>query len=278
MPGCKIRFFRYQGVTEKTGKDYNVIKSQWIEGTVPALIEEAANVLGAQVREFVRLNEDSHFQSVPEYPPEAWYEAIVNACVHRSYNLKSMHITIKMFDDRLEVESPGGFPPMVTPDTIYDTHFPRNPHLMDALFYLRFVQCAHEGSRRIRDSMQRFGLPAPRWTQTEVNSTIVRITLKNDVEHRKEFVDTDAFLVLGEELSGTLSEPERRIVNHIAEHRSVNVTEASRIIDRRWQFTKKLLLGLAARGILDHVHSATVERDASAYFVLKKRFTDRLKG
>ena len=70
----------------------------------------------------------------------AWYEALVNACVHRSYNLKNMNIFIRMFDDRLEIESPGGFPPLVTPENIYYTEHPRNPFLFNAMFYLKLVR------------------------------------------------------------------------------------------------------------------------------------------
>jgi ATP-dependent DNA helicase RecG len=277
VPGCKIRFFRFEGTEEKTGKDLNIVKSVWLEGPVPELIAEAEKVVDAQIREFMRLGPDNQFYSVAEYPKDAWYEAVVNACTHRSYSLKNMHITIKMFDDRLEVESPGGFPPLVTPDNIYEMHQPRNPHLMDALFYMKYVQAANEGTRRIRDSMAKLGLPAPTFRQTQSNAAHVRVTLRNDVEHRKEFVDSDAFMVLGESLSSTLNEYEKRIVNHIAERGTINVTEAARIGGKRWQAAKKVLAGLRDRGILDHVHSK-VERDAGAYFVLKKRFSDRLRG
>ncbi|CCJ06654.1 ATP dependent DNA helicase RecG [Methylocystis sp. SC2] len=128
VPGCRIRFFRFDGTVEKTGEDYNVIKSEWIEGTVSELIVEAQKVISSQVREFSKLGKDNKFYSVPEYPEQAWYEAVVNACVHRSYALKNMNIFVKMFDDRLVVESPGGFPPFVTADNIYDMHQPRNPH------------------------------------------------------------------------------------------------------------------------------------------------------
>jgi ATP-dependent DNA helicase RecG len=76
-----------------------------------------------------------------------------------------MNIFVKMFDDRLVVESPGAFPPPVTPENIYDTHNPRNPHLMNALFYLDYVKCAHEGTRRMRDMMIGANLPAPEFTQ-----------------------------------------------------------------------------------------------------------------
>lgn len=278
VPGCKIRFIRFDGTIEKTGAEYNAIKSAWIEGSVPELIQQAEKVVEAQLREFMRLGEDGKFVSTPEYPKDAWYEAIVNACVHRSYNLRNMHIVIKMFDDRLEVESPGGFPPLVTPDTIYDMHVPRNPHLMDAMFYLRFVLCSHEGTRRIRDSMNRLGLPAPVFTETTSTSAYVRVVLKNDEEHRRQFVDSDAFRVIGEALSSALNEYERRIVNYVAEHNTINVTEAARLGGKRWQAAKKALVGLVERSILDHVHSKIVERDAHAYFVLKKRFSDRLRA
>lgn len=278
VPGCKVRFVRFEGIVEKTGADYNAIKSAWIEGSVPELIQQTEKVVEAQLREFMRLGEDGKFTSTPEYPKDAWYETIVNACVHRSYNLKTMHTVVKMFDDRLEVESPGGFPPLVTPETIYDTHVPRNPHLMDAMFYLRFVLCAHEGTRRIRDSMNRLGLPAPVFIETTSTAAHVRVVLKNDEEHRRQFVDSDAFKVLGEALSATLNEYERRIVNYVAEHSTINVTEAARLGGKRWQAAKKALAALAERNILDHVHSKTVERDAHAYFVLKKRFSDRLRA
>jgi ATP-dependent DNA helicase RecG len=278
VPGCKIRFLRFDGVVEKTGSEYNAIKGAWIEGTVPELIAQAEKIVEAQLREFMRLGANGKFISTAEYPKDAWYEAIVNACVHRSYNLRNMHTVIKMFDDRLEVESPGGFPPLVNPSNIYEMHVPRNPHLMDAMFYMRFVLCAHEGTRRIRDSMARLGLPDPVFTEITSTAAIVRVLLKNDVEHRKQFVDSDAFHVLGETLSTTLNEYERRIVNYVAEHNAINVTEAARLGGKRWQAAKKALAGLVDRQILDHVHSATVERDANAYFVLKKRFTDRLRG
>ena len=118
FPGCSIRFLRYEGETEETGERYNVVKDVWIEGCVVDLMVESTQVLNSQLRDFSRLGEDGKFYTAPEYPFEAWYEAIVNACVHRSYGLKNMNIFVKMFDDRLVIESPGGFPPFVTPENI----------------------------------------------------------------------------------------------------------------------------------------------------------------
>jgi hypothetical protein len=44
---------------------------------------------------------------------------------------------------------------------------------MDAMFYLQFVRCAHEGTRRIRDSMAELKLPAPEFKQKEVAHALV---------------------------------------------------------------------------------------------------------
>ena len=94
-----------------------MVKNISIERPVPLLIREIAEVLRGQLREFSRFGENGKFDTVPEYPEEAWYEVLVNACVHRSYGLKNMNIFVKMFDDRLVVESPGGFPPLLPQTT-----------------------------------------------------------------------------------------------------------------------------------------------------------------
>jgi ATP-dependent DNA helicase RecG len=84
--------------------------------------------------------------------------------------------------------------------------------------------------------------------------------------------------VLGESLAKSLDEQERRIVNFVAENRTINVTQTGKLIGRRWQACKKILGHLVDRGILDHVHSQKVERDAFQYYTLKKKFSDKILG
>ncbi len=185
-PGCKVRFQKFDGETEETGIRYNAVKDLIFEGTVPSLILQVAYCLETQLRSFSPLGVKGRFQPVPEYPQLAWYEAIVNACVHRSYGngLRNMPIFVKMFNDRLEIESPGPFPPFVTPENIYDTHAPRNPVLMDAMFYLAYVKCAHEGTRRIRDTMKEMNLPEPEFLQKSAQHAYVKVILRNKIHER----------------------------------------------------------------------------------------------
>jgi ATP-dependent DNA helicase RecG len=93
FPGCKIRFLRFEGEIEGSGERWNPVKDVFIdEGPIPRQIVLAEQIIDSQMRVFTRLEPNGKFESAPEYPKVAWYEALVNACVHRSYNLKNSNI------------------------------------------------------------------------------------------------------------------------------------------------------------------------------------------
>jgi ATP-dependent DNA helicase RecG len=282
IPGCQIKFLRIDGETEQSGDRYNVIKTEIIEGPVPRLLQEAAKVLASQLRDFSRLGNDGIFYSAPEYPTDAWYEALVNACVHRSYGIKKMNIFVKMFDDKLVIESPGGFPPLVTPENIYTMHHPRNPTLMRAMFYLGVVKEHAEGTKRMRETMQNMNLPDPHFMQTESGPGFsqVRVTLRNHIKQRKVWVDTDVSIALGEALARNLTAEEKRILNFVAEHGKINVVQCHRLIPSlaKWHSAKKMLQRLVDNGLLKRNHSCTVERDSRSHYVLPDAFRGAKNG
>jgi ATP-dependent DNA helicase RecG len=272
FPGCKVRFQRFEGVVEKTGTRYNVVKDVIVEGPIPHLVDGTATVLRQQLREFRRLGKDGKFLPVSEYPYEAWFEAVVNACVHRSYGVvRNMNVFVRMFDDRLEIESPGGFPPPVTPENIYEMHQPRNPHLMDAMMHLKYVQCAREGTRRMRESMTAFDLPSPHFSQKDATYDLVIVSLRNNSKQRSEWLDADVAKVVGPDVAQSLTDHERRAVNFVAEHGKAHASEIARLLGMDWQTARKLLQRLAGKDILRHVHRTDIVRDPRAHFVLSKR-------
>lgn len=271
VPGARIRFLRFAGTEEMSGRHYNVVKDVFVDGPLPRLIQETESILEGQIRDFTRLGTDGKFYTRPEYPYDVWLEAVINGCVHRSYNLKNMNIFIKMFDDRLVVESPGGFPPPVTPDNIYHHHNPRNPHLMNALFYLDYVKCAHEGTARMRDMMEEANLPAPEFTQQEVGAHQVHVTLRNAVDARKEFVDAAALKLIGESVYEHLTNEEKMVINFIAENGKINITDTNRLLRRDWQTAKKILESLVKKGILMRRTRTNKPRDPSAHYILRRK-------
>ena len=173
-----------------------------------------------------------------------------------------------MFDDRLEIESPGGFLPFVTPDNIYDCSHPRNPETMNALYYLDFVKCAHEGTRRMRSTMSESQLPPPKFSEKQTSHVYFRVTLKNNIELRKAWLDSDASRVVGETIFNGLSEHERRVINHVAEYKRINVNETVRLTGKDWSTARNLLRKLVTKDILFEVRRKNLKVDVKAHYVL----------
>ncbi len=274
IPGCKVHFQRFDGEHEKTGERYNVVKDMILEGCVSELISKTEVVLDSQLRTFSPLDSKGKFFPVPEYPKKAWYEAVVNACVHRSYGngMRNRPIFVKMFDDRLVIESPGPFPPSVNSENIYNTHDPRNPQLMDALFYLELVKCSHEGTRRIRDLMAEMKLPTPEFVQSDTGHSMVRVTLRNNIKQRRTWIDRDVGNIISEALASDLTEVEIRALNWTAEYDKITITNAQRLLDVSWEGARKILLELARKKIFQYVRFrklAKDSRDPRAHFRLR---------
>ena len=127
-------------------------------GSVQSQIEEAyefvlRNIrLGAQIKGL-------HRKDVYEIPVEAIRELIVNAVVHRNYS-EASHIQVSIFDDRLEITSPGGLPRSVTVEKMMSGYSKiRNEGLAKAFFYMKLIEHWGTGMPRIMSLLAEAGLP-----------------------------------------------------------------------------------------------------------------------
>ena len=260
---------RYDGTEERFGQRLNVVSDKIVEGPLPLQIAEAEKLISLQMRNFTRLGRDGRFETKPEYPKDVWMEALINAVVHRSYNLRHMNIFVKLFDDKFVVESPGAFMPPTTAETVYEAHNPRNPNLMWALYYFDFVQCAFEGTRRMRQGMRDANLPEPVFVQKQSGTFQVSVTLENAQEHRKLLVRAEAAVGINRDVWQSLNESERMIINYLADQHRVNVTDAARIISLDWRGTKLVLDGLEQKKLI--VRSPGRERSRHRFYHLPHR-------
>lgn len=88
-----------------------------IRGPLIEQIDRVVRLVLDELAQGVTLS-GSGFQAKHEYPVRVVKEAIVNAVIHRDYRL-NRDIFIRIFDDRIEVESPGTFPANITPENIH---------------------------------------------------------------------------------------------------------------------------------------------------------------
>ena len=268
VPGAFIRVIRYEGIEEEFGQRMNAVADQFFDGPLPLQVANAERFIES-IRNFTRLGRDARFKTSPEYPKDVWLEAVVNAAVHRSYNLKNMNIFVKMFEDKMVIESPGAFFPPTTAATVYDTHNPRNPNLMWAMYYFDFVQCAFEGTRRMRSGMKEANLPDPLFDQRETGVFQVSVILKNDVEHRKSFVRTEAMPAMDPIVYETLSQQEKILVNWAAEGKKMTVKDAQDVLDVDWRTARAVLDSLTAKFIF--VRPPGKDRDRHRRWSLRQK-------
>lgn len=114
-PNCRVRFVRYDGTFAGVGSNINIIRDESFDLPLLKIIDSAKAFVATQLREFTLLDQETgRFKVVPEYPEFAWQEGIVNAVTHREYAFSGNYIRISMYDDRLEIESPGKLPNIVT--------------------------------------------------------------------------------------------------------------------------------------------------------------------
>lgn len=273
IPGCRVRVQRFSGTEEGTGSTFSPIKDTYIEGNIVKILTEAQEIIGNLIYDVTWLNKDGKFITSPEYPLWAWFEALVNACVHRSYSFSGSEITVKFFADRVEIESPGGFMPPVTARNIYSHRASRNPFLMDGLRFLGYVRMTREGTRRMRQSMIESNLPEPSFSQEAIHGVAVRVTLKNDHELRKRTTDKDVVTFCGVERWKMLEEHEIAIVGYAFRNERVHVAEVSRLTGRTWNTTKKDLERLVKKGLLNFV-KPKFSRDPSAHYTINREISE----
>lgn len=128
-----IRVFHYRGNQVEHGSVPNLKKTpKTISGAIYEQIERAHNYVLEELAEGLTLA-SSGFKTVHRYPERVIKEAITNAVIHRDYRL-NRDIHIRIFDNRIELESPGLLPGRITPSNIERAgSFARNPLLASNL-------------------------------------------------------------------------------------------------------------------------------------------------
>lgn len=176
LPQSGAIFVRFSG-TEPRGPQglpgYG--RREEIGGPLARMIERLWQVVWSEMR-VQAVVRGLQREEKPEYPPFAVREALVNAVCHRDYRLRGRRIEVRMFDDRLEVSSPGGLPGYITLDNIVEEHFSRNPRLVNGLFQWGYIEELGLGVDRMIEDMVKSGHPQPVFRATPYAFTV---TLKN---------------------------------------------------------------------------------------------------
>jgi ATP-dependent DNA helicase RecG len=252
LPQSGLVFVRFAG-TEPRGPEGlpGYSRREEIHGPLPRLIEAAWKVIWDEMR-VAAVVKGLEREDRTEYPPFAVREALVNAVCHRDYRLKGRRIEVRMFDDRLEVLSPGGLPGYITVDNIVDEHFSRNPRLVGGLFQWGYIEELGLGIDRMIEDMVQAGHPPPEFKATPYSFTV---TLRNVHERR----------AAPRAWERSMNERQLKALNYVREQGSITNREYQALCPSVSSETLRLdLKDLVERGILLRIGAKK-----GTYYILK---------
>jgi ATP-dependent DNA helicase RecG len=170
-------------------------------------------------------------KTIEEIPLVAYREAVANAICHRDYS-KNVNVKIEIFDDRIEITSPGGLPIGISYDDFIDGRIsiPRNRIVAEIFYRLKLIEKIATGIRRIKSNYKEY-LVKPNFQITEYS---VRVILPN-VLYKKEII---------------LTEREKSIIEFFKDKEFFTAKEVGEILNIQKTQTSKYLKDLISKGLL----------------------------
>jgi ATP-dependent DNA helicase RecG len=178
-----VRVFHYQGNKIAASEVPNLKKPpKTLSGPLYKLVALTCAYLLEELADGLTLAA-SGFRTLHRYPERVIKEAVTNALIHRDYRL-NQDIQIRIFDNRIEVSSPGMFPGRITPATIQHAgSFARNPLLASNLreFPDPPNVDAGEGVRMMFNQMREKNLYPPQYSEfRKLAGEAVSVVLLNE--------------------------------------------------------------------------------------------------
>ncbi len=179
-----------------------------------------------------------------EYPPEAVREAVINAICHRDYSRKGADIKFAIFDNRIELTSPGGLPSHISlKDLGTGVSELRNRTIGRIFNEMGLIEGWGTGVRRIRQLIKKSGLKEPEFRE---HANFFKVVLYNEPIE--------------------LDEDEKIIVEHIAKLGKANTRELENVLGKSRATIKRKIKSLLEKRYIEWRGKSP--RDPTGYYVV----------
>ena len=266
------------GVFKGTTKAVFVDRREFT-GTPQELIEESYQYVLRNIHMGARFK-GVYRQDVYEIPPDAIRELIVNAIVHRSY-IDHSSIQIAIYDDRLEITSPGRLPLGQTIERMKQGYSKiRNEALASAFEYMGYIEHWGSGILRVLQEVRDAGLPEPEFLggDTDLRINIYRNGSETGSDDgivtglRRDSLSDDG--IAEETTSKTNAAPnatitvlpsqKERILDALRKNASISISDAIRILGVQERQAQRILKSLIEEGSAVKIGAARATRYAEA--------------
>ena len=241
---------RWNGLN-KSGGAVDALDDAEYSGSVISLIENGEAFIKRNCKMKWRKTANSR-EEMPEYVERSYHEALVNALAHRDYLVNGSEVHIDIYDDRMEIYSPGGMPdgsmiqdrdPLTVPSTR------RNPVLADVFNRLGYMERKGSGFGKIISGYE-FQInynesKRPSFRSDRYQFTVVMPNLNYDVPQDFEGNETMSES-MSELMSESMSELERTrmqiILHYLDTNKEINSSIAAKLLKVEIKTASRLLL------------------------------------
>jgi ATP-dependent DNA helicase RecG len=181
-PRSQVRILKVKGNKLEAGEKYNVISDDIVKGNIFELILKSWEHLRSYLAYKTEFGTNSKFEQKYIFPEDAVREVILNAIAHRDYSIANA-IEIYIFNDRMEIKSPGALLSTLTIKNLYElegSHESRNSLIASVLRENKLMREIGEGMKRIFSLMQEQKLEKP---ELYSNGLWFRVTFSNNMPH-----------------------------------------------------------------------------------------------
>ncbi len=200
-----VKIFQYKTREQGVDRDTLAFTPITIEGPIYDVITEAVAETKRIVESIKKLGEEG-LENI-SYPDETLHEIITNAVLHRDYSIP-VDVQIRIYDDRVEIESPGKLPGHITPSNILAEQFARNPRIVRLInkFPDPPNKDVGEGLDTAFEAMRKIRLKEPTILERE-NSVLVEIRherLSSPAQIVMEYLESHPTITnaIGREITG----------------------------------------------------------------------------
>lgn len=228
------------------------------EGPLWEQVDEAVQFVLRNIRMGCRL-EGIYRQDIYELPPDSIRELIVNAVMNCSY-IQASNIQVAIYDDRLEITSPGGLLPGVTIDLMKEGFSKiRNRSLANAFVYMNLVEAWGSGIPKLMQAMQEYGLREPEFIDMEVAFRINLYRDQNETDYHFDMngigknadkMPESADKVLENADKVLINVQEKNIYDYIQKNNSITTAQAAECAGVKQRRAREILSKMVKKGLL----------------------------
>ena len=158
------KFLHERGVivTKFAGiKGRNIVRSHEVAGSIGKLTTDVINLINEYTAEMHVMTDGIYLGLKPFFPEIALRELILNALIHRKYQITAA-IKVAIYDDRVEIFSPGELPPAINIESLGDgTSQIRNVHIAKFARKIGLMEKLGSGIREAKEALEAARIPPP---------------------------------------------------------------------------------------------------------------------